>query len=112
MSEAEQWSQDLMDFLQKVDDLNPKQRKKAVEDIIKKRFKKPKQEELTVTYDDFYKMISYAKNEYSTIPFPLRIGNKEIDIREQANYCMFIAVIAFLNNKEVLKKLPTFKKGL
>jgi hypothetical protein len=101
---------DLIHLLEKIDKAKPKQRKEMILSIIEKYSKKP-EPEIEISYSDFQNAISYAKNQYSTIPFPIRIGNKSIDIEEQANYCMFLAVIAYLNNKEILKKTPIFQKG-
>lgn len=67
--------------------------------------------EFDVTYKEFQEIISYAKSEWVRLTFPLKIDNKEIDIKEQANYCMFVAVVAFLNKKDILKKVPILNKG-
>jgi hypothetical protein len=64
-----------------------------------------KRDKLVLTYTDFQKALEIAKYKFANIGFPImaldKAGSKVVlDARESANYCLFEAVIDFLESKQ------------
>lgn len=61
-------------------------------------------------YIDLNNIISHAKNSFSTKTFPVFLGDKKrkVDESYQANLCVIESAIAYLNDKECLKRIPKF----
>jgi len=112
MLESDKLKLELIEFLSKVDELRPLDREEFLFTIVKKYLLSSKDDsDIVLSYDDFNDAVSYAKSLYSQMSFPINIGNKRLESYENANYCMFTAVIFLLNKKEAFKKIPNFEKG-
>lgn len=73
-------------------------------------------EDFTISYEDFQKVVSDAKGEYSKETFPILVKDRKgtgraLESTENANFCLFVSILNFLNGKEAFKKKPDFKKG-
>lgn len=110
MAENDELTADILEFLEKVDNMKDSDRKELLIAIIKKHLIVHKSD-LMLTYGDFQDMVSYAKKQYSTISFPVMIEGRRLEPNEAANYCMFLGVEAVLNKKEAFKRSPNFRKG-
>lgn len=66
------------------------------------------QENILITHKDYKNLLSLAKDEWVKLPKELRISNKETDDKDLVRFSLANALIMWLNNKNVLKRLVRF----
>lgn len=110
MSQTDSFIDEIKQFISSVDSLDKDDMLKILTAIYEKHVAMSTSA-LAIEYKDFHNIVSDAKGLFSTISFPIKIGDQQLYPSENANYCLMSSVISFLIKKEALKKRPLFKKG-
>lgn len=66
------------------------------------------QHEEVITFNDLFHLISMAKDQYHRLPIGLHISNKEIEQKHYVHISLANALIMWLNEKGLMKRLASF----
>lgn len=107
MSDREQVEREIREFLEKADNLTRDDKIKYLRALFEKHFEFQKLDHL-VNYYDFHYIVSCAKSNYLQIKTPALISRKHLSPHETAHVAMIQAVVGYLNQKGLLRKLIKF----
>ena len=110
MSQTDSFVSEIKEFLSNMDSLDKEDMLKILTAIYDKHVAMSTST-LVIEYKDFHNIVSDAKGMFSTVSFPIKIGDQQLYPSENANYCLMNSILSFLIKKEALKKRPLFKKG-
>jgi hypothetical protein len=107
MADPKQIEEELRQFLAIEDSIRKADRLSYLMAIINKHYALD-QIEHVISKHDFDSMLSYAKTIWPTTVLPMEISKKDVTSQE-ANYVLMMeALLGYLNNKKILKRLVKF----
>lgn len=107
MSNKEQVLREIIQYLDKADNLHYNDKLKYLQAMFDKHFVFDKLEHV-LSYNDVFKIITDAKVNYTNLKTPMKISGRDVAGPELAHVAMIQSVITNLNAFDILKRLVKF----
>jgi hypothetical protein len=107
MSDPQQLDRELKEYLEKEPNLKREDRLNYLRALMNKHLEFNKLEHV-VTSQDFYEIVSGAKNNYSNARLPVKITKRQMDGNELTHIAMIESFIGYLNRMHLTKKTVKF----
>jgi len=104
MSNKEEVEREILEYLEKADNLHYNDRLRYLKALFDKHFLFTKLDHV-MTYHNFHDIVSDAKSRYVNLITPMQISGRNIAGSDLAHVALIEAVIMSLNGAGLLKKL-------